>query len=363
MLITRPYSNRRNTDLDQIEKIFEIANDTATALSHKPLSRDRFTTGHRERLGQMMNVVAALRNGDIRFVPLLLHRITDALPRLVNPMLQSAPECINPSFGSHDLFDGFGNAGMAQPPSQMHMPLGLDTDDLDHKFADYDRKFSLASLGSGSPESNMASSGSMPLPQGTPSEMTSAFESSPSIMSPAIDYPQGMSDFSFPEMMISRLGGQNVQTPIAQQQHCGAMSTLQSQGLNTQQMHGQLGGSAMGQASPPSMSILNSQSPGMTQSSPQSMSMLNSQSPNMGQPSPQGMSILNSQVPGMGNPPQNGMNPSKGIMPLMHSLSSAGVKMEQPQRGQSFTLASHPGHAPSIPRTVADFHALQRPFP
>ncbi|PKS11113.1 hypothetical protein jhhlp_002874 [Lomentospora prolificans] len=316
-----------------IEKLFEIANDATTALSHKPLSRDRFTVGPRERLSQILNIVAVLKNGDQRFIPLLFNKLTEALPRLVTPMLQNAPECVSANLANIDIFDGFGNAGMAQaPPGQMH--LGLDTEDLD-KFGvpDYDRKFSLASMNNSSPDSSMGNNGSatMSMPPGTSPDMAPSFATSPPIMSPGIDFSQNMNDFSFPDMMMQRMGGQNSQ-PQMNQQHSG-MPMLQSQNFNPQQMHGQMG-----------------------QQSPQSMGVLNSQTPSQ-----------------MGNPQQSMMNQKQNIqgqMPMMHAVSPQGANMVSPgmgieqQRGKSFTLASHPAHqAPGIPRTVGDFHALQRSFP
>jgi hypothetical protein len=53
-----------------------------------------------------------LRNGDNRFLPLLLAKVNDVLPRLVNPMLQTVPDTPATMCADLDIFDGFGNAGM-----------------------------------------------------------------------------------------------------------------------------------------------------------------------------------------------------------------------------------------------------------
>lgn len=61
-----------------------------------------------------MTILSVLRKGDTRFMPLLLQKVHDVLPTLANPMLQSVPD--TPELcGDMDIFDGFGNAGMAAP--------------------------------------------------------------------------------------------------------------------------------------------------------------------------------------------------------------------------------------------------------
>lgn len=71
--------------------------------------------GPRDYLHQFMTMLSILRNGDHRFLPLLLNKVHDVLPGLVNPMLQNAPE--NPQMCADvDLFDGFGNTGISIPP-------------------------------------------------------------------------------------------------------------------------------------------------------------------------------------------------------------------------------------------------------
>ena len=59
-----------------------------------------------------MTLLSVLRNGDHRFLPLLLSKVHDVLPRLVNPMLQTVPDPPANAMCDVDIFDGFGNAGI-----------------------------------------------------------------------------------------------------------------------------------------------------------------------------------------------------------------------------------------------------------
>jgi hypothetical protein len=62
-----------------------------------------------------MTLLSVLRNGDNRFLPLLLSKVHDVLPRLVNPMLQTVPDTPANLCADVDIFDGFGNAGIGIP--------------------------------------------------------------------------------------------------------------------------------------------------------------------------------------------------------------------------------------------------------
>jgi hypothetical protein len=56
-----------------------------------------------------MTLLSVLRNGDHRFLPLLLSKVHDVLPTLVNPMLQNVPDTpANNMCAEVDIFDGFG---------------------------------------------------------------------------------------------------------------------------------------------------------------------------------------------------------------------------------------------------------------
>ncbi|KAK0619346.1 hypothetical protein B0T14DRAFT_430413 [Immersiella caudata] len=165
-----------------IEKLFTVTFSLSEVLAMQPASRP-FTVGPREHLHQILNVVTALRYGDHRFLPLLLSKVHDAIPRLANPMLQNAPE---PTVGCEiDLFDGFGSSGMSQAPVFN---------------AEEYNKYTVSRIDDMSQESGS--------PTGGPSshEMNSPFAtSSPAIMSPGHEIPHPLqTDFtSMPEMVMS----------------------------------------------------------------------------------------------------------------------------------------------------------------
>lgn len=293
-----------------LEKLFEVANDAATALSHKPASRVPYTLGPRERLEQILNVVGVLRNGDDRFMPLLFHMVSEALPRLISPLLQSAPDAVAANLANIDLFDGFGNAGMAQPPAPMQFPPleeeqfplggggGGGGAEYEKKFpvGEYERKYS--------PESSANSSGNGVQGQaGATPEMGASFETSPPMMSPGVEFQGNMGEFgAFPEVMMGRMQGMG-----------GQMMQGQNMG---QHVHG---------------------------------------APNQCQ-SPAGLGVNQ----GMGGRPRGVSQPmggqimgQKGVPVHMHGMSG-GNMAAQLQRSGSFV-----GGPPGV-RTVGDFHAMQR---
>lgn len=194
-------------------------------LSMQAPSRDPFAVGPREHLNQIISMVAMSRNGDHRFLPLLMNKMGEVLPRMANPMLQNPPE--NSNLANIDIFDGFGNAGMAQPPNQMHMSMGAD---YDRKFSveDYDKKYSMEMNGN-TPESatnSNNSNGSPSMPQQGTSDMNGSFVGSPGIMSPGMDYPHSMNGFgcnAMSEMVMSPLGdssqSSSINPPQGQHQH------------------------------------------------------------------------------------------------------------------------------------------------
>jgi hypothetical protein len=157
--------------LGLIEKLCELCSSLTEFLAMQPASRDPFSVGPREHLHQMLNVLSVLRNGDHRFLPLLLSKAHDVLPRLVNPMLQNAPD----NACNIDIFDGFGNAGMAQPA--MFQP------------AEYETKFGLDHVSTDGTASAAVKS-----------ETKSPFSNSSAVMSPGIDIPHGM-----PEMVMNQM--------------------------------------------------------------------------------------------------------------------------------------------------------------
>lgn len=95
-----------------IEKLFDVACSLTDVLSLLPPNPDPFQLGPRDYLHDFMTLLSILRNGDNRFLPLLLAKVNDVLPRLVNPMLQTVPDTPANMCADVDIFDGFGNAGM-----------------------------------------------------------------------------------------------------------------------------------------------------------------------------------------------------------------------------------------------------------
>ena len=286
-----------------IEKLLGVTHELTEVLAMQPATRIPFTVGPREQLHQILNVVTVLRSGDYRLLPLLLSKVHDFVPKLANPMLQSAPENTATVACNIDIFDGFGNAGMGQPA----MFAG---EDYDNKFAPVPRMDDM------SPESGS--------PNGAPSsnnDMNSPFVSSPPIMSPGMDMQHGMpSDFtSMPEMVMSPMshapppsmstpGTMNGQTS----QHAPHHSMGQFQNLNPQMQN--LNASALSPA------------------------------PNIGlagqMPLPQGL------PGGLGNGMNNGLGQNMNANNL--------IPRPQPQRSSTFAMG------PQQIRTVADFQALQR---
>jgi hypothetical protein len=293
-------------------------------LSLQPPSRDPFSTGPREYLNQIMNMVTLLRNGDHRFLPLLLSKVNDVLPRLANPMLQNAPE--NSNLANIDIFDGFGNAGMAQPPPPQ-MQMSLDTN-FDRKFSvsEYDKKFSISEMSStgNDASSSNGSTGQSSMPPASAADMSSPFVSSPAIMSPGMEFPHGLSDFACTPMSdmvmnpMAHPGGINPQA--TQHQHHG-MQTLQNQCLNSQQIQ-----QGMGQHH-------------------------NGHGTNLSGLSPQQL--------------QNGQGMNSNPIPTSHPMGQTiggpgsslmgSIARQPPQRANSFAMQPN-----AMPRTVGDFHALQR---
>ncbi|KAK6585395.1 hypothetical protein PZA11_002122 [Diplocarpon coronariae] len=95
-----------------IEKLFDVACSLTDVLALLPPNPDPFLPGPRDYLHDFMTLLSVLRNGDHRFLPLLLAKVHDVLPRLVNPMLQTVPETAANMCAEVDIFDGFGNAGI-----------------------------------------------------------------------------------------------------------------------------------------------------------------------------------------------------------------------------------------------------------
>ncbi|UKZ69736.1 uncharacterized protein TrAtP1_010740 [Trichoderma atroviride] len=223
-----------------LEKLVEGTYSMTEYLAMQPASRDPFAIGPQEHLTQIINIVAASRSGDYRFLPLLMSKVSDVLPRLANPMLQNAPETAAAAMANVDIFDGFGNAGMAQPAQ-----LQMMNNEFDRKFSveEYEKKYALDMTGN-TPDSHATSNSSNTPPVARqPSEIANSFVGSPPIMSPTLEYPHGMNAYAvtpMSEMVMSPMGAHpppphqhqhhqhmnqqspnHIHDPMGQQQHMG----------------------------------------------------------------------------------------------------------------------------------------------
>lgn len=307
--ITSQFPNQ-NTELlgaPLVAKVLDIASSLIDVLSLQPSSGDPFAIGPQQQLQSLLQLLSVLRGGEHHFLPLLLLKVHETLPRLTNPMLQRVPE----NMCNVDIFDGFGNAGMAQPP--------VMTDFKRESFKS--EPFTpgpvprIDEMQTDSASSNGAPSGA---------DMNSPFTmvSSPSVMSPGMEYPH-MNDFNAMPDMMNEMG----KTPQPSIGQPGQLNSQQSQHL---QHH-------------------NFQRPGLTPN------------PNMhqiphGLPNQMGHSIR--QPPNMSNM-NHQQNPSHNpaFNHVNQGLINNMMHRQPPQRANSFTM--HP-QQPPIPRTVGDFHALQR---
>ncbi|KAI1477600.1 fungal-specific transcription factor domain-containing protein [Daldinia eschscholtzii] len=284
-----------------VAKLLEISSALIDVLSILPSSGDPFSMGPREQLNSLLQLLSVLRNGDHGFLPLLLSKVHDVLPRLANPILQRAPE--NACMQNIDIFDGFGNAGMAQPPMMTDFKTEPYTPGSMQHIQD---------IGTDSSHSNNGDDMKSPFP----------IVSSPPVMSPGVDYHNNEFN-SIPDIM-SPMGQSSQQsfnqpTPMNpqqphlqhQHQHHGLSHGInQSHNMGTMQtdMHANL---SHGLNQPANMSGMSQQ-----QSLPQ--------------------------------------NPQFSMMNNM-------LHRQPPQRTNSFMMHPQHQHQPSqIPRTVGDFHALQR---
>jgi hypothetical protein len=163
-----------------------VACSLTDVLALLPTPSDPFVLGPRDHLTQFLTLLSTLRNGDSRFLPLLLSKVHDVLPRLASPMLQTVPEpsqtCgMNQSI---DIFDGFGNAGMGVPSS---LPVHFDTKRIEE-------------LGSSSDN---------------PRERDNAPFTSPPIMQSSMEYP-GLADYNgFPDLNAGLNNHGHAQAPIS----------------------------------------------------------------------------------------------------------------------------------------------------
>ncbi len=287
-----------------VAKLLDIACALTDVLAMQPSSGDPFAMGPREHLHSLLQILSSLRNGDHHFLPLLLDKVHDVLPRLANPMLQRAPD--NACIPNIDIFDGFGNAGMAQPP----MLTDFKTEPYTSNSIPHLQDIPAVDSSSSSGGSDLKS----PFPLG----------SSPAVMSPIGEYAPSHDFNSMPDILMSPMG-QPQQSSLGQ---AGTMST--------QQPHHQHALHSM-----------------VSQNVNQNRPLNNQMSVEMHSNLPSGLNQAPNYV-NVGQPQNQPYNQST------HSMMNNLMHRTPPQRTNSFIIHQHQHQPTQIPRTVGDFHALQR---
>ncbi|KAF3022948.1 hypothetical protein G7054_g8480 [Neopestalotiopsis clavispora] len=217
-------------------KLMDLTCELADILRMMPNPGDPFSAvSPQQLLNALIHVVAVIQTGEYQLLPLLLLKVNETLPHLANPNLQRAPDNLS-HINNFDLFEGFGNAGMAQVPVL-----------TDYKPEPQFKPEPFAPVSVHRADEMINDDGSPNTL--TNSEMHTPFTmsaSSPTIMSPNnVDYPQHMADYnSIPDMMntmgASQHQGLSQQQLSHHQQHPGFQQQgLQQQGLQAQQTFGQ----------------------------------------------------------------------------------------------------------------------------
>ncbi|ETS77124.1 hypothetical protein PFICI_10998 [Pestalotiopsis fici W106-1] len=217
-------------------KLLDLTCNMADVLSMMPNSGDPFSVySPQQQLNSLLHMVSVVRGGEYSLLPLLLLKVHETLPRLANPILQRVPDNINP-LNNFDMFDGFGTAGMAQPPvltdfktEQQYKP----------------ESFAPAPVPRADEMVNDAASSNGAITNPDISTPFTMAASSPTIMSPGnVEFPQHMTDYnSIPDMMGTM--GANQQQQLSHQQQQQHQNFQQQQGLQQQAfphhaMHGQM---------------------------------------------------------------------------------------------------------------------------
>lgn len=192
-----------------IEKLFDVACSLTDVLSLLPANPQPFTTGPRDYLHQFMTLLSVLRNGDSRFLPLLLSKVHDVLPTLANPMLQTVPDTPQNMCAEVDIFDGFGPMSLGvpsnfngisnNPTSDYKMPTHPEFKMENTSLTPFDRRIEEISSPTHGPES------------GDNSPFTS-----PPIMPSSMEFPAIAEYGGFPD-----LGGQGMNNHLTAHNHGG----------------------------------------------------------------------------------------------------------------------------------------------
>lgn len=232
-----------------IESLLQACHLLNDVLYRQPHIRHPYSVGPHDHLQQLLQILGMLRHSHWHYLPLLLTKVVEVLPRLTNPILPNAPE--NCQMANIDIFDGFGNAGMAQPPMAMYqgqsgaadalgqLPLPMFQAPVERdckppmamyqgqmETPDSMGQMSLFQDQSNTPDSkaqaSMAiyqnqittpdslanSNGSNGTPPGSQQDnnMSSSFVTPPSVVSPGMEYPHNLTNFNVSDMVMSPMG-------------------------------------------------------------------------------------------------------------------------------------------------------------
>lgn len=213
MASSLPVQGMDTLSITLIQKVLSIAADLTDYLPMQAASRTPYGPGGpREQLAPLLNLIAMIRSGEHRFMPLLLGKVHDIVARLNEPKLLNTPDTINNLCANIDIFDGFGNAGMAQPPC-------LPTDDFKQEY--------VPPRMDGLPENNSPSGSSIP----SSSDVNASHSGSPPMVSPGLEFAHSMpADFApMTEMVMSPMGpgpGSSIGGPPPQSQQHAPMQGL-----------------------------------------------------------------------------------------------------------------------------------------
>ncbi|RGP66873.1 hypothetical protein FLONG3_8704 [Fusarium longipes] len=244
-----------------IPKLLQVTSDLLVYLYSAPQSRNPTSIGPEQWLQQLLRVCMAIQNDQFQYVPLLLSKVNECIPRIIDPNLVNPPESVGYPM-SADIFDGFGNAGMAQMPMNDYNS-GLPMNQYDPKYDD---------MGGNSPDSipqshhSNHSNGSPPGSQ-LGNEMPQNFVSSPgTVMSPAgMDYTPNMNSFNISDLVMNPLGGAAPSNGMGMQRqqqlnNQPQMQGMPNQGINTPSMNQGIGSLYSGVRQPSRQNSFNMQS-------------------------------------------------------------------------------------------------------
>lgn len=297
--------NAVNADwLFQMDKLFDVTCGLADVLAALPARRDPYSFGSKQQLQQLLDIITVLRGGDYSYMPLLVSKVHEFLPELANPNLQNAPE--NSNLGGLDIFDALVGGSTMQQPTQQMTPI--------------DSKYQVPVVDpSGSPN-----------PPSAATDLSPAF--SPGLISPGFDFSQ-------PPLAAHH---------HASMEHFVALNGMGNMGAMSEMMVNSI-------ASAPTQSLPSQGNLGQaTQTTQQHMQLGGLQT--AGVHVPLQSNSLNH--PSNNHPPDasTSMGP-RGMMGANQPMGGANGAMlarQPPHRANSYAVP------PPIPRTIADFHALQR---